>query len=108
MPPKPISEQAFITSVERKQDDRASESAEVERPPVAESRATNDSRLAEAGPPAGVSGGVVNEVEAEIDVEEAMTTGAQVCRIDVNTPCSSSTHNFHLGFTRHGCRIRPI
>jgi len=86
MPAKPISEQAFIVGVERKKD-----------PTVAESRATHDSRSAEASPPVVVSGGVVNDVEAEIEMKEAVATGSQVRRIDVNTPVPHQLTTFAQG-----------
>lgn len=100
MLPKPISEQAFAMSVERKQDDRTSKSTEVGRQLVTELRATGDSRLIEANPPPAVSGGVDGEAEAEAEVEkEAVVTSVQVCHIDENTACSRLTRNSHLGLT---------
>ena len=89
MSQKPISEQAFAMSVERKQDDRGSEPTATERLPVAEPRATNYPRLVKASPPTAVSGGLDNEFEADKEVKEAVVTGAQVCHIDDNVTCSS-------------------
>lgn len=96
----PISGQAFAMSIGRKKDDRTSESTKVEWQPVAELRATEDSRLVQANPPIVVSGGVDDGVGVELEVvREAMATGVQVCHIDGNNGCSVLTLNFGSGFT---------
>ena len=80
---KPISEQAFVMSADRKEDDHRPRSTEAGRQPVAKLRTVDDSRLAEANPPVVVSGGVDGEVEGGVKVEkEAVATGVPVCHID--------------------------
>lgn len=97
---KPISEQVFAMSVERKRDDHVSESTEVERQPVAKLRATSDPRLVEANPLIVVSGGVDGEISVEVGaMKEAVVTSVQVCHIDENNGCSSLTRHFHSGVT---------
>ena len=92
MPTKPISEQVFEMSVERKQDDHTSNSTKVEY--VAELRVTNGSGLVEPNPPAAASDVVDHEVEAEVEVEkEAVATRVQVRHIADNVICSSLTGN---------------
>lgn len=109
VPAKPISEQAFATSVEWKRDNYTSYPTEVERPPVVESQTTNNSRLVEANPPAVSFGVVDHEIEVEVEVKkEAVATGAQVCHINDNVTCSSLTRNFHQGRTPHGRRTLYI
>jgi len=94
IPTKPISERAFAMSVLREQDDHTAKPTEAGRLPAAELRASQDSLLAVANPPATVSGGVIHEIEAEGAVE-AVATGVQVCHIDDNTTRSKLTRNFH-------------
>ena len=97
---KPISEQVFAMSVERKRDDHVSESTEVERQPVAKLRATSDPRLVEANPLIVVSGGADDEIGVEVEaMKEAVVTSVQVCHIDENNGCSSLTRHFHSGVT---------
>ncbi|KAF9648425.1 hypothetical protein BDM02DRAFT_2277222 [Thelephora ganbajun] len=71
MPTKPISEQVFATSVERKWDDQTSEPTEAKQPPAAELHATNNSCSVEANPPTAVSSSVDHVVEAEVVVTSA-------------------------------------
>lgn len=79
MPMKPISGQVFATSVERKEDDRPSESTQVERQPATELGTADDSRLVEANPTIAVSGGVDGDASAEVVVEkEEVATGVRV------------------------------
>ena len=105
IPTKPISERAFAMNVLRKQGDHTTEPTEAEWLPVAELRASNDSLLVVANPPAAVFGGVSHEIEVEM---EAVATGAQVCHFSNNATCSQLTRSFDQGFTRHGRRTRQI
>ena len=107
IPTKPISERAFAMTELRKRDDHTTESTEVERLPVAELRASNDSLLAATNPPAVVSGGVSHGIEVGVG-RVAVSTGAQVYDIDDNATGSLLTRNFHPGFTRHGRRAVQI
>jgi hypothetical protein len=85
MPTKPISEQVVSMTVDREQDDHASESTKAERLPVADLSGANDSRLAEANPAVVACGTTGYEVEAEAEVEkEAVVADAQVCLIENN------------------------
>lgn len=99
MPTLPIPGQVFTMRAERKEDDRASESAKIEWQPTEELWAANDSRLVEANLLIAVSGGVddVVGVEAEV-VNEMVATSVQVCHIDKNNGCSLLTPNFCSGF----------
>ena len=95
MPTKPISEQEV--SVEHMQGGPTSESNKVERLPVAELLAANDSRLAEADPPVAACGD--HEVEPEVEVEEAVVTNAPVSHIDNNPTRFPLTQAFRSGLT---------
>ena len=89
---KPISGQAFAMSAEQRQEDHTSKSIQIERQPVIELRATDDSRLVETNPPISVSGGVDEEVGVDVEVtKEVVATSAQVCRIDDNNGCPPMT-----------------
>ena len=97
MATKPISEQAFATSVEREQGDQGSGSTENERQFMAELRSANDSRLVEANPPVTV-GGVDHEADAEMEVEkEAAVTSVQVRHTNSNTSVSHQLVTFAKG-----------
>jgi len=99
MPALPISGQVFATRVERKEDDRASESARIEWQPAEELCAANDSRLVEANLLIGESGGVDDGVGVEAEVvKEMVATSVQVCHIDKNNGCSPLTPDFRSGF----------
>lgn len=88
----PISGQAFAMSAEQRQEDHTSKSIQIERQPVIELRATDDSRLVETNPPISVSGGVDEEVGVDVEVtKEVVATSAQVCRIDDNNGCPPMT-----------------
>lgn len=99
MPALPTSGQVFATRVERKEDDRASESARIEWQPAEELCGANDSRLVEANPPIVVFGGVDDGVGVEVEVvKEMVTTSVQVCHIDKNNGCSPLTPDLRSGF----------
>ena len=107
VPAKPISEQAFATSVEQRQNDRTSGCTEIGRQPVTELRAADESPLAQANSLIVASGGVDSEDVVGV-VQEAAAADVQVCHIDDNNGRSVLTRNFRPGFAGRGRRDQSI